>query len=124
MEPILSMLTNQLVCYQQIFVEYIPCAHHRRDCQILYYWFPRWHSSKESACQCRRCRFNPQVGIIPWNRKWQPAPVFLPGKSHGQRSLVGSQESDTTEQLSSCMCAHTDTHIFAIKKLTIYLRTD
>ena len=62
MEPILSMLTNQLVCYQQIFVEYIPCAHHRRDCQILYYWFPRWHSSKESACQCRRCRFNPWVG--------------------------------------------------------------
>jgi len=34
-------------------------------------------------------RFNPWVGKIPWRRKWQPIPVFLPGKSHGQRSLVG-----------------------------------
>ena len=38
----------------------------------------------------------------PWRRKWQPAPVFLPGKSHGQRSLEGyrpqgHKESDTTE---------------------------
>ena len=44
------------------------------------------------TCQCRRCkrhRFNPWVGKIPWRRKWQPTPVFLPGKSHGQRSLVG-----------------------------------
>ena len=41
---------------------------------------------------------------IPWRRKWQPTPVFLPGKSHGQRSLVGyspwgCKESYTTEQL-------------------------
>ena len=33
--------------------------------------------------------FNPWVGKIPWRRKWQPTPVFLPGKVHGQRSLVG-----------------------------------
>ena len=39
--------------------------------------------------QCRRQRFNPWVRNIPWSRKWQPTPVFLPGKSHGQRSLVG-----------------------------------
>ena len=38
---------------------------------------------------CRRPRFNLWVGKIPWRRKWQPTPVFLPGKSHGQRSLVG-----------------------------------
>ena len=31
----------------------------------------------------------PWVGKIPWRRKWQPTPVFLPGKSHGQRSLAG-----------------------------------
>ena len=37
---------------------------------------------------CRR-RFNPWVGKIPWRREQQPTPVFLPGKSHGQRSLVG-----------------------------------
>ena len=53
---------------------------------------PRWLSGKESACQCRRpkrCRFDPWVGKMPWRRAWPPTPVFLPGKSHGQRSLVG-----------------------------------
>ena len=44
---------------------------------------------KQSTCQCRRCRFNPWIGKIPQRRKWQPTPVFLPGKSHGQRSLAG-----------------------------------
>ena len=44
------------------------------------------------------------VGKIPWRRKWQPTPVFLPGESHGWRSLVGyspwsRKESDTTERL-------------------------
>ena len=51
----------------------------------------QWLSSKESACQCRRCQFDPWVGKIPWRRKWQPTLVFLPGKSHGQKSLVGLQ---------------------------------
>ena len=41
--------------------------------------------------------------MIPWGRKWQPTPLFLPGKSHGQRSLAGivhgATKSDTTEQL-------------------------
>ena len=42
------------------------------------------------------------VGKIPWRRKWQPTPVFLPGESQGQRSLVGCRlwghtESDMTE---------------------------
>ena len=41
---------------------------------------PWWLSSKESACQCRRHGFDPWVGKIPWSRKWQPTPVFLPGK--------------------------------------------
>ena len=66
---------------------------------------PWWFSNKESACQCRRCRrhrFDPWVRNIPWRRKWQSAPVFLPGKSHGQRSLAGyspwgHKESDTAE---------------------------
>ena len=39
--------------------------------------------------QCRRLWFNPWVRKIPWRRKWQPTPVFLPGESHGQKSLVG-----------------------------------
>ena len=36
---------------------------------------PRWCSGKESTCWCRRCRFNPWLGKIPWRRKWQPTPV-------------------------------------------------
>ena len=46
-------------------------------------------SSKESACQCRRYRFHPWIRNLPWRRKWQPTSSFLPGKFHGQRSLVG-----------------------------------
>ena len=38
---------------------------------------------------CRRCGFDPWVGKILWRGKWQPTPVFLPGESHGQGSLVG-----------------------------------
>ena len=65
-----------------------------------------WFSSEESTCQCRRLGFNPQVKKIPWRRKWQLTLIFLPGKSHGQRSLVGysrrsHKELDTTEQLSA-----------------------
>ena len=50
---------------------------------------PWWLSGKEFAFQCRRCRLDPWVSKIPWRRKWQPAPVFLLWKSHGQRSLAG-----------------------------------
>ena len=46
-------------------------------------------SGKESAYQFRRDRFDPWVMKILWRRKWQLTPVFLPRKSHGQRSLVG-----------------------------------
>ena len=67
--------------------------------------FPGGASGKEPTCQCRRHkrhRFDPWVRKIPWKRKWQPTPVFLPGKSHGQRSLAGyspwnCKESDITE---------------------------
>ena len=71
----------------------------------LLYGFPRWYRGKESACQCRnhrRCEFNPWVRKIPWRRDWLPTPVFLPGKSLGQRILMGHstqghKESDRTE---------------------------
>jgi len=46
---------------------------------------------RESACQRKRHKrhgFDPWVGKIPWRRKWQPTPVFLPGESHGQRILA------------------------------------
>ena len=54
-----------------------------------WYRLPWWLRSKEPACQCRRHGFDPWVRKIPRGRKWEPIPVFLPGKSHGQRSLVG-----------------------------------
>ena len=41
--------------------------------------FPGDTSGKEPTCQCRRHRFDPWVGRIPWRRTWQPTPVFLPG---------------------------------------------
>ena len=75
------------------------------------------HRGKESACQCRRCKrceFNPWVGKIPWRRKWQPTPVFLPGKSHGQRNLAGYSPWGCKEL---DMSEHTHTH----NNITIYL---
>ena len=81
--------------YKLQWIEYITCAK----------GLPRWLSGKESTCQCRsfrRCGFNPWVRKIPWRRKWQSTPVFLP-RTHGQRSLAGHSPwghkvSDTTEQ--------------------------
>ena len=65
-------------------------------------------AGKESAYWGRsheRCEFDPCVRKIPWRRKWQSTPVFLPGEFHGQKSLErysswGSKESDKTEQLT------------------------
>ena len=73
---------------------------------------PRWRRSKESACQGRRHKrrgFSPCVRKIPWSKKWQHAPISLPGKFYGQRSLVGyslwgRKESDMT------VYPHTHTH--------------
>ena len=64
---------------------------------------PGWCSGKEPTCwRCRRPRFDPWVGRIPCRRAWQPTLAFLPGESHGQRSLAGyslwgHKESDSTE---------------------------
>ena len=51
--------------------------------------FPGGASGKEPDCQCRRLQFDSWVGKIVWRKEWQPAPVFWPGESHGQRSLTG-----------------------------------
>ena len=74
-------------------------------------------SGKELTCQCRRhkrCGFNSWVGILQ-RRAWQPTPVFLPGESHGQRSLVGCspqahRESDMTEATQHIRM-HARTHV-------------
>ena len=65
---------------------------------VILYLASRWLSDKESACGCR---FDLWVRKIPWRRKWQPTTVVLPGKSHGQRSLVGYSPRDCKE-LNMC----------------------
>jgi len=75
---------------------------------MIHMGLSRYNSDKESACQCwrgHRQRFDPWIGKIPLSKKWQPTPVFLPEKFHGQRSLVGfspwgHRELDTTEHIT------------------------
>ena len=60
----------------------------------------------KNPLQCRGRRFNPWLRKIPWRRSWLAALVFLPGESHGQRSMAGyspwgHKELDMTEQLST-----------------------
>ena len=71
------------------------------------------HSSdgKESPCNAGDQGFDPWIRKIPWRRKWQSTPVFLPGEFHGQRSLVvyspwGHKELDMTERLTLMLCTH------------------
>ena len=66
--------------------------------------FPGGSDSKASVCNAGDRGSIPGLGRFPWRRKWQPTPVFLPGKSHGPQSLVGyspwgRKESDPTERL-------------------------
>ena len=78
----------------------------------VYNGLPWWLSGKEPSYQSSRCRFDPWVEKIPWRRNWQPISVFLPGKSHGQRSLVGCNRwacKRVVHKLSDQMPA-TDTH--------------
>ena len=59
-----------------------------------------------NTCQFRRHGFEPWVGKIPWRRKWQPTPVFLPGKAHGQRSQWATVHRVTKSQM--CLSIHTN----------------
>ena len=61
--------------------------------------FPSSSTGKDSACQCRRPRFDLRVEKIPWRRAWKPTPIFLPGESHGkgawQTTVHGIAKSQT-----------------------------
>ena len=52
--------------------------------------FPGGSEVKASACNVEDLGSIPGSGRFPWRRKWQPTPVFLPGESHGQRSLMAT----------------------------------
>ena len=73
-------------------VPYFPSPYSLRVATINNLGFPGGASGKEPTCQCRRhkrLRSDPWVRKIPWRGKRQPTPAFLPGESHGQRSLTG-----------------------------------
>ena len=54
-------------------------------------YLKKFGSDDKSVClQCGRPGLDPWAGKIVWRRKWQPTPVLLPGKSHGERSLVAA----------------------------------
>ena len=80
---------------------------------------PWWLGGKESTCQCRRCGFDCWVGKIPWRRKWLPTPVFLPAKSHGQRSLAGYSPWGCKILGHDWACAHSITIGRCINKAEI-----
>ena len=63
---------------------------------------PWWLSGKESACNAGDNMFNPWSAKIPWRMKWEPTPVFLPGKSHGQEpgGLQSMESQKSWTQLS------------------------
>ena len=74
------------------------------------------HKAKPAKSQegqfgsCRRLRFDPWVQEIPCRKKWQPTPMLLPRKSHGQRTLAGygpkgCKEEGTTEQTDKMPCS-------------------
>ena len=76
-----------------------------------------------SRLQCERPGFDPWVGKLPWRRAWQPTPVFLPGKTHRQRILMGyspkgCKDLDMTELLN------THAHSPYVSFLEIFLRTN
>ena len=94
--------------------------------------FPWWLSGKESACQCKRHGFNPWAGKIPWDRKWQPSPVYFLGNpmdrgawwaaihgatksqiqlSHWKTSTYFMYQSENQKTLKSASTStHTHTH--------------
>ena len=109
-----SILVARITAQDQILAGYIPqlptltkCWHPSNKIIILTTTssgscslpsFPGGSDGKESPCNAGDPGFDPWVGKIPWRRVWLPTPVFLPGESHEQRSLV-HKKSDTIEWL-------------------------
>ena len=109
-QPTLVFLTGEFYG-QRSLVGCSPWGHHKESgateqltltyLLIVSLGLSRWLSGKDSAHQCRSHRrrgFHPWVRKIPWRRKWQPTPVFLPGKScrgTWQATLHGVTKSQT-----------------------------
>ena len=81
-------------------------------------------SCKASICQSRKCKrrgSNPWVGKIPWRRKLQPTPVFLPGESYGQRSLVGYSPRSCKDLDTAAWLSMHQTEIWREQKKNLHL---
>ena len=87
------------------------------------YQTSRWYSDKESSCQCKRSRFNPWVTKIPWSRKWQLTLIFLPGKSHGHRTLVGYCPWNSCRVTHDWAHTHTHTHTHTRARVRTHTHT-
>ena len=85
--------------------------------------FPGGSDSKASACNTGDPVFNPWAGKIPWRRKWQPTPVFLPGKSHGQRTLAGYSLPGHTELNMTEAISHSTAQNYRTLPLAPHLTT-
>ena len=117
----LNMQTQQINQVQVVFWKRKHCLPKQQDFSLYYF---------ETAYQCQRWEFDPWVGKIPWRRKWQPIPVFLPGKSHRQRSLVGyspwghKKVRNMTEQLNNilytCTRHSTQCYTYKVKQHCLY----
>ena len=76
---------------------------------------------RKFTCQCRICESYPWVRKIPWRRKWQATPAFLPGKFHGQRSLAGYSHGVTRSRIHTSTCSsqgNCDVFLYFLKTLT------
>ena len=69
-----------------------------------------------STWQCRRCEFNPWVEKVLWRRKWQPTPVSLPTKAHGQRSTVAMKSQSVRHNLATeSVSIHTRKYVYMLR---------
>ena len=98
----ISVIREFCVLWVMVLLFSLPFPFHPQV-SFIFKRLPWWLSGKESLQprRHRKCGFDPWVGKIPWRRAWQSTPVFLPGGSHGLRSLAttvhGTTESDRTE---------------------------
>ena len=103
-----QLIRIRLWCRRPLFHSWVRKIPWRRDRlpAPVFLGFPGDSDGKESACNVEDLGSIAGLERFPWRGAWQPTPLFLPGESHGQRSLAGyspqgRKESDTTEQLST-----------------------
>ena len=85
-----KMLKTDIEVFIQSETPYVMQAYHFLWSHSSFEFnIPWWLRQGRICLQCRRPGFDPCVRKTPWRREWQPTSVFLPGESHGQRTLAG-----------------------------------